>query len=289
MGQYVIKELEQLSGIKAHTIRIWEKRYHLLNPQRTTSNIRYYSDQDLKKIINVAMLHRSGMKISKISPLSEKEISEKVLAFEGKENDKKIPINQLIMAMVDMEEETFEKILSSQILKFGFENTMVEMIYPFLDKIGVLWQTNHVSPAQEHFISNLIRQKIIVAIDALSLPPPSTSKVLLFLPENEMHELGLLFYHYLIRKKGYRTYYFGQNLPYEDLKEVIRIHNPDMLFTSITCSLKDFTIEDFLHQLVHHFPNQKILVSGFQIQSVIKVHPSIHLIKKMEDLRLAFE
>jgi DNA-binding transcriptional MerR regulator len=265
MGQYSIKELEQLSGIKAHTIRIWEKRHKIIEPSRTATNIRYYSDLDLKKIINVSLLNTYGIKISKIADMSLDDMNKKVLEISELENDKGVHIDQMVIAMIDMEEELFEKILNNLILRFGFEQTITEIIYPFLEKIGILWQTQNITPAHEHFISNLIRQKIVVAIDGLPIPPKTQKKILLFLPEGEMHELGLLFYHFLIRKAGYRTYYLGQNVPHEDLISVYKVHQPDFMLTSIT-STPPVPIEKYLERLANEFEQTKILASGYQVQ-----------------------
>ncbi|MBL0739702.1 MerR family transcriptional regulator [Chryseolinea lacunae] len=265
MGKYSIKELEQLSGIKAHTIRIWEKRHNLIAPSRTATNIRYYSDEDLKKIINVSLLNNNGIKISKIADMTPDAMKEKVLQISSLNNDTGVHIDQLVVAMIDMEEELFEKILNNLILHYGFEKAITDVIYPFLEKIGILWQTHNITPAHEHFISNLIRQKIIVAIDGLPLPPKTSKKILLFLPEGEMHEMGLLFYHFLTRKGGYRTYYLGQNVPHEDLVSVYKAQTPDILLCSIT-STPDLPIEEYLNRLVHDFPACPILVSGYQVQ-----------------------
>jgi DNA-binding transcriptional MerR regulator len=266
MGQYSIKELEQLSGIKAHTIRMWERRHKIIEPSRTSTNIRYYSDLDLKKIINVSLLNTFGIKISKIADMSFDDMNKKVLEISGLENDKGVHIDQLVIAMIDMEEELFEKILSNLILRFGFEKTITEIVYPFLEKIGILWQTQNITPAHEHFISNLIRQKIIVAIDGLPIPPMTAKKILMFLPEGEMHELGLLFYHFLIRKEGHRTYYLGQNVPHEDLKSVYKVHQPGLMVTSITSKLS-IPVEKYLETLANDFKETKILASGYQVQS----------------------
>src|SRR6478736_1342000 len=173
MGKYSIKELEQLSGIKAHTIRIWEKRHHLIQPERTQTNIRLYSDDDLKKIINVSVLNNHGVKISKIANLTADDLNKQVITLAESQNSTDLYIDQLVVSMVDLEEEAFEHLISSLTMKFGLERTITEIIYPFLDKIGILWQTGNISPAQEHFISNLIRQKLIVAIDALPISPKS--------------------------------------------------------------------------------------------------------------------
>jgi DNA-binding transcriptional MerR regulator len=262
MGKYSIKELEKLSGIKAHTIRIWEKRHKIIQPSRTTTNIRFYSDDDLKKIINVSLLNNNGIKISRIADMTLAEMNRKVLEISEVKSDTSVYIDHLILAMIDMEEEAFEKILNTIILRYGFERTVTEIIYPYLEKIGILWQAQNITPAHEHFISNLIRQKIIVAIDGLPLPPKTARRIVLFLPEGEMHELGLLFNHYLARLLGYRTYYLGQNVPHEDLVNVVKTHKPELLITSIITPIKG--IEQYFEKLGHEFPTARIFASGIQ-------------------------
>ncbi len=264
MGTYSIKELEKLSGIKAHTIRIWEKRHNIIRPERTATNIRFYSDEDLKKIINVSMLNNHGVKISKIADMSFEEINRKILDMTSSQTTASGYIEQLVVAMVDMEEERFEKTVSLLVRKFGFERTITEAIYPFLEKIGILWQTKNITPAQEHFISNLIRQKIISAIDALPLASDSEKKILLFLPEHELHEIGLLFNYYLVKQAGFKVYYLGQNVPNEDLVRIVAIHNPQTLVTSIIAPLSGGT-PAYLSRLSSQFPKQQILVSGIQV------------------------
>jgi MerR family transcriptional regulator, light-induced transcriptional regulator len=266
MGKYSIKELEKLSGIKAHTIRIWEKRHQIIAPERTKTNIRFYSDDDLKKIINVSVLNNNGVKISKIVKLSLAEINQHVAKLSETKNDIDIYIEQMIVAMIDMEEETFEKLLASLTLKFGFEKTMLEIVYPFMEKIGVLWLTDNITPAQEHFISHLIRQKIIVAIDALPLAPKTERKAVLFLPENELHELGLLFYHYVVKKLGVRTYYLGQTVPHKSLKSACEAHQPDLIITALTAGPKPSEMGKYLNQLSVDLPNTQILVTGYALK-----------------------
>jgi DNA-binding transcriptional MerR regulator len=269
MGKYSIKELEQLSGIKAHTIRIWEKRHNLISPQRTETNIRYYSDEDLKKIINIALLNNHGMKISKLATMSMEEINKKIMEMAETMPEIYIYIDQLVVAMVDMEEERFEKILSTLFLRFGFERSITEVVYPFLEKIGVLWLTKNINPAQEHFISNLIRQKIIVAIDSLPMVSSNAKRMVLYLPENELHELGLLFCHYISRNAGFKTYYLGQNVPHNDLLSVIEIHKPDILVSYITSSPYG-GVEAYISKLQQNLPKQKMMISGYQVSKMLQ-------------------
>ncbi|MCU0357730.1 MAG: MerR family transcriptional regulator [Cyclobacteriaceae bacterium] len=268
MGQYSIKELEKLSGIKAHTIRIWEKRHHIVEPQRTDTNIRLYSDDDLKRIINVSLLNNFGIKISRIADMSQDEMNQKILELSEQKSEASIFIDQLIVAMVDLDEEKYEKTLSNLILRFGFERTITEIVYPFMEKIGVLWQTENVTPAQEHFISHLIRQKIIVAIDGLPSNIHADKRVLLYLPENEWHELGLLFFHYITKKSGFRTYYLGQSVPFADVKSVVETHNPDIIITSLISSPFGTRVQDYLNKLAENFPDKKVFVSGYQMRAL---------------------
>lgn len=235
MGRYSIKDLERLSGIKAHTIRIWEKRYGVIVPERSDTNIRTYCDTDLKRLLNIAILNNNGFKISRIATLQQEELHEKVREVCETHCNYTSEIDRLIVCMVDIDELKFEKILSDNILRYGFEDTILEIIYPFLVKIGVMWQTGSINPAQEHFMSNLIRQKLIVAIDGLLPTPAGQSKVFtVFLPEGELHELGMLFYNYVIRKNGHTVVYLGQSVPLLDVQQVAHIRKADYLVTTVT-------------------------------------------------------
>jgi DNA-binding transcriptional MerR regulator len=267
MGKYSIKELEQLSGIKAHTIRIWEKRYTIISPERTSTNIRFYSDEDLKKIMNVSVLNSHGVKISRIAELSAEEIANKILALSDTQPEASIYIDQLVVAMVDLEEEKFEKILNALVNKVGFERSITEVVYPFMEKIGVLWQTGTITPAHEHFISNLIRQRLITAVAALPFASKKARTAILFLPEGELHEIGLLFYHYIARNRGFKTIYLGQSVPHDDLKVVYKIHQPVVLITSLvsTPAPKDF--EKYINTLSQDFSKSSILASGLMLRN----------------------
>ncbi|MFO7842573.1 MAG: MerR family transcriptional regulator [Bacteroidales bacterium] len=271
MASYSIKELENLSGIKAHTIRIWEKRYKLIVPSRTETNIRYYCDKDLKRLLNVAILNRQGIRISEIAKLSDEELSERVVNMASDSGDAAQNIEQLVIAMVDMDEVKFDRILSRYIMHEGFENAVIRVIFPFFERIGILWQTGTINPAHEHFVSNLFRQKLMVAIDNIMVTDnQKAKKFILFLPEGEYHELGLLFYNYLIRKSGQIVYYLGSSVPFNDVLETSKMVNPDYFFTTITSLLtRDETVK-YLKNLSKAFPLQKILVTGQQIDQILK-------------------
>ncbi len=266
MSFYSIKDLEQLSGIKAHTLRIWEQRYNFITPKRTDTNIRYYDDEDLKLILNVSLLRENGYKISRIAGLDAQQLSRAVLSITEKNSSFSDQIHSLVLAMIDLDEERFEKIMSTNILQSGFENTMFSIIFPFLTKIGVLWQTGSVSPAQEHFISNLIRQKLIVAIDGCFVSSKEEKeKYLLFLPEGELHELSLLFCHYIIKSRKNKVVYLGQNVPLPDLISTYELYKPDYLVTVFTSAPTQDKVQKYLDSLGRHFTKSKIYLSGFQV------------------------
>lgn len=285
MSSYSIKDLEQLSGIKAHTLRIWEQRYSLLNPKRTETNIRYYDDSDLKLILNVSLLNSKGIKISKIAAMSRVEIGNEIIRLTEESLDHNDHIEALTICMVEMDEERFEKILNTNIIKFGFENTIIKIVYPFLSRIGVLWQTGAINPAQEHFISNLIRQKLIVALDG-QVHIKGGKKFLLFLPAGELHEISLLFSTYLIKKSGHKVIYLGQSTPIEDLISVYKLHQPDYLFTIITTSPSGEKMQSFLDVMSSKFQDAEILISGLQtLDSELHISSNITVLANSKDIK----
>jgi len=233
-GYYSIKDLERLTGIKAHTLRIWEKRYNIVEPHRSESNIRSYTDEDLKKLLNISILVKNGYKISKVADLCSASVNDKIIEISRLSNNHNSEIEGLILSMIELDEVKFEKILNSSVIKLGFEKTINDVIYPLFEKIGVLWQTGSINPAQEHFISSLVRRKLFVAIDGLSFNTmPDAEKYILYLPEWELHEIGLLFYDYLIRKSGNSVVYLGQSLPYKNLISISDTLQPDYILTNL--------------------------------------------------------
>jgi MerR family transcriptional regulator, light-induced transcriptional regulator len=265
MGVYTIRELENLSGIKAHTIRIWEKRFGLIAPQRTSTNIRTYCDSELKKILNISILNRHGLKISKIAQLSQDEIVSKVNQFTHEVTNTESQIESLTVAMIDLDEYRFEQVLSRAIIQFGFEEAVTTVLYPFFVKIGLMWQTGAVIPAQEHFITNLVKQKFFSAIDGLlSKEVPGTQQFIFFLPEGELHELGLLFLCYLAKKRGHRTIYLGQSVPLSDLAEVVKRRQVDFLVTSVITTINGLDMASLIKSLSNDFSDITIFLTGSQ-------------------------
>lgn len=264
MAEYKIKELEVLTGIKAHTIRIWEKRYGIIEPERTETKIRTYSDQELTLLLNVALLNKSGVKISHIAKLSPKQIGEKVLEIESN-SEASMAIDKFILSLVEMDESLFQQTLEGLTQEFGLEIVFRDYLIPFLERIGVMWQVGSINPAQEHFMSVLIRQKIIAEIDRLGIPKKEGKTIMLYLPEHEQHEISLLFYQYFLRLKGNHTVYLGQSVPYDSLIDCIERIKPDALLTSwITCTDSTFMIHYFKN-LQKDGKNITVYASGTQI------------------------
>ena len=280
MNAFTIRDLENLSGIKAHTIRIWEQRYTFLKPHRTNTNIRYYSNDELKTVLNIALLNKYGFKISHIEKMQATEIRDKILSLGDARAIQERIVNDLVQEMVDMEFERFEKIIANYILAKGIERTVIQIIFPFLEKIGILWLTGHVSPAQEHLVTNIIRQKLIVGIESTISPVRLDKTCLLFLPEGEHHELGLLFMYYLLKSRGARIIYLGANVPVKDAQYVIKSKKPDMVFVHLTATAANFNFDKFLQNIHLYFENTRTIISGQLTQQYKKNPPASVEFKK---------
>jgi DNA-binding transcriptional MerR regulator len=288
MAEYKIKDIEALTGIKAHTLRIWEKRYELLVPERTDTQIRTYTDSELTFLLNISLLNKSGYKISKIAKLSSQEIAE--LVWEIKVSSSLDNSGEkLILALIHLNESLFRDTLNDLIEEVGLEDTFSNHLIPFLDRIGVMWLVGTITPAQEHFISNLIRQKVIAEIDKLAIPNPTDAPIMLYLPEHEWHELGLLYYQFLLRKKGLHTVYLGQSLPYDSTIDCIKRLNPSAIITSWLTAVDDEFLIKYFEQLIADSNNKPIYAGGAQINMKITLlDKKIIEIKNAKDLKTLF-
>ena len=285
MNAFTIKDLENLSGIKAHTIRIWEQRYNFLKPQRTTTNIRYYSNNELKTVLNIALLNKYGFKISHIDRMQPNEIREKILSLGDARAIQERIINDLVQEMVDLEMEQFEKVINSYISSKGIERTVIQIIFPFLEKIGILWQTGHINPAQEHLVTNIIRQKLIFAIETTVSHIKLNKTFLLFLPEGEHHELGLLFMYYLLKSRGANTIYLGANVPVKDVEHVIKLKKPDISFIHLTATCSNFNFEKFLNNVQQKFGSTTTIITGQLTQQYRKkIPPSVQFKRSLPEV-----
>lgn len=287
MAIYSIKDLENLSGIKAHTLRIWEQRYGILTPSRTETNIRTYSDEELKRVLNIALLQdKGGFKISAIANMSEAEMASHILHLSESQFDFPDQIQALTLAMMDLDEAQFQLLTKNMIQAHGFESYMLDVIYPFMRRLGTLWLSGSVGPAQEHFISHLIRQKLVASIDAQDLSlKPDAKKFLLYLPEGELHEIGLLFANYVFRARKHSVVYLGQSLPYEELLLAYEIHQPDYIFSVFTSEPNVELIDNYVAQMAKDLPNAQVLLTGYQILQPERQIPSnIHVIPDFQGL-----
>lgn len=259
MMRFQIRDLEGFSGVKAHTIRIWEKRYGLLSPDRTGTNIRHYGSDDLRSILNVAYLNQRGYKISKIAALSVVERETLVREVSEKDGGADEVLNMLKLAMLGFDEARFNAESAKHVVKHGFRSLMEDVYARLLEHIGLLWQTSSICPAQEHFVSNIIRQKLIVACDALPMNTRSSDALhVLYLPENEIHELGLLYLNYILRSQGKRTLYLGQSVPAADLVQLSASHpGPIVFVTLLTTQPPPAEVHEFLKNLRTRLPDDR--------------------------------
>ncbi|MDX9726746.1 MAG: MerR family transcriptional regulator [Bacteroidales bacterium] len=279
MEQYTLNDLEKLTGIRADTIRIWEYRYSIVTPRRTETNRRWYTGDDLRKLINISILNRYGTRISEIATLPVDILESRTEELVKGKNDPGLFTDSLVKAITEYNEEAVNEILLRASIKLGFEKTFTNVVFPFLKKVGVLWHTGSVNIGSEHFISNIFRQRLIAAIDSLT---PSKSgngmKLLMFLPENEYHELGLLWYAYIAQSLGNRVIYLGQSTPLSAVAEVSTSWKPEMIITG-TLSGKPLDDPDkFVRDLKASFPESRILLSGFladvaEKTGLVEVHP----------------
>lgn len=285
MNAFTIKDLENLTGVKAHTIRIWEQRYSFLKPQRTDTNIRYYNNEELKTILNIALLNKYGYKISHINRMTEAEMREKIVTLSNSQAQQERVINDLIQHMIDLKLDEFEDVLDGYIKIKGIEKAINYIIFPFMERIGVLWVTDHINPAQEHLVSNIIRQKLIVGIENVGSSLNINKTVLLFLPEGEYHELGLLYIQYLIKSRGLNYLYLGANVPIEDVAYIANVKKPDYLYTHLTSVSNSFSFERFLTQLTKHVESTPIIISGRLTQAYEKkIPPRINFKRSLSEV-----
>ena len=270
---YSIKDLEVLSGIKMHTIRIWEKRYKLLTPNRTETNIRWYDDDDLKRLLNVSMLIKNGYKISKVTSWDDNLIREKVLKLTENKSSESDYIDNFILLMVEMDNIGFEQLVDEVLLKYNIEKAFFDIFFRLFGKVGTYWQVGSIFPAQEHFVTSLLRQKLIAAIDGLDVKHRRKATMLFFTHEGELHEMSLLFYSFLAKKSGFDIFYLGQAVPFSDLEKISTLKAIDFVFTAFTNSIPKPELDDYLVRLKNCFPKQKIFVTGHQIQHNMPLLP----------------
>lgn len=288
MARYTIKDLENFTGIKSHTIRIWEQRYGLLQPNRTDTNIRFYSDEDLRKILNVKLLYDRGLKISRISSMSDQEVLDQVGEFlDGGTTHQNEVVEQFVRGIIDHDESRIKELLQEISEEKELDELYPQIIIPLLTRVGDLWQMGTISVSHEHFISNIIREFFIINITQQTGTLYSRGRVVLFLPEHEQHELSLLFYYYILKKRGFDCFYLGQSVPFNDLEHFVNVSKPDYLVCSLINSVKEIEIKTFFDQITSLIAPEKIFVGGIQTKLFKSKIPSkVNVINAVEDIKL---
>jgi DNA-binding transcriptional MerR regulator len=267
MNHFSIRDLENLTGIKAHTIRIWEQRYSILEPKRTPTNIRYYDADDLKLALRVSLLNKFGYKISRIHRMRSEEMADLIDTISDERFRLQADAIGMLNAMLAMDTAAIDRQLSAHVTRHGIEATMEGLVFEFLEKIGLMWLTDRISSAQEHLVSHVIQRKIAVAIDGLPAPRRDAPAVLLFLPEGEIHDIGLWYAHYLLRKAGLDAVHLGANTPLRDAQSVYALRRPPYVYVHLTVSTGAYDAPHYLQHLCTIFPDSTVLVSGAILQN----------------------
>jgi len=286
LATYSIRDLAKLSGIKAHTIRIWEQRYAIIEPKRTASNIRYYTDDDLKFLMNIAFLNRKGIRISKIAKMSKCCINEEVGRLSQTEAEHTDHFQTLTMAMLELDEHKICELLSKCFEDDGVEETILNVLVPFLEKISLLWLTGSINAVHEQFASCLIRRKILTATsNVIPNADNSETKVLLYLPEEDQQELYLIFVEYLLKKRGIEVVYLGSKVSIEDLKLATSIHKPTYIYTIISEQHKCYVPECYVKRLREGVDVPHLLVSVFlHTPRAISPPPNVTVLDDLNEL-----
>jgi DNA-binding transcriptional MerR regulator len=284
MDRFTISDIENVSGIKAHTLRIWEKRYGILVPKRKESNHRYYDNDDLRFILQVAYLYNRGYKISKIARLQRPELKKHISEVSGNETAPFFE-SAMLQAAFNFDAMTFEETLTSAMERMGFEQCIGEVVYPYFEKIGLLWMNSEAVPAQEHFSSNIIRNKIIMAIDNMQTAARGTTQpIVLFTPEDEHHEIPLLFAHYLFKKHNKAVVYLGASVAIDTLKYFCEERKHEQLFFNMITNFTGFSIDDYVMTLCKTFPANKIIMSGPRAEDVTVQMPNCILLTSLQSM-----
>lgn len=264
MVVYSIKDLEKLSGVKAHTLRIWEKRYDLIQPKRTSTNIRYYTDNDLRKLLNVCILYRKGYKISKIAKMESSELLEKVSNYSNLDLSFEDQLDALMLFILELDSYNFSKVLEQHISQEGLEETMKTIIYPLLDKLSLAWLAGSFSGIHESFVSQIIRSKILHSTEALGDNTNNSPAYIIYLPLGERHELSLLFLHFLLKKNKCKVINLGMEVNMQDIILAIDKCSPDYVFTILNEEPTQIPLQKYITKITENLGNAKLLVTGYQ-------------------------
>jgi MerR family transcriptional regulator, light-induced transcriptional regulator len=284
MQKFSIRDIESMSGVKAHTLRIWEQRYDMFKAQRKESLHRFYDNNDLKKLLRISFLYHNGWKISKIASLSDDEMINQVVQSKIKK-DSFIPyVLKLLEAAVDFDEKKFRGLLQEVINNVGFETCIKEVCYTFLNRVGLLWMTNNIIPAQEHFSSAIIQHMIIAETNKLPKPPQKDESIILFTPEGEYHEMPLLFIQYMMKKAGRNIIYLGINVKWQDVISVFQLGEVKEIYLHLITNFTKLDVNDYLQQLCTSLPEKQIILSGIAAKEVTKTWDNLLVLKTESEI-----
>ena len=289
MQNFSIRNIELLTGIKAHTLRIWEQRYDFFKAPRKDSKQRFYSNEDLQKLLCISFLYHNGWKVSRIAALSDEEIRTEANKIELGPTNYPTYLQKLLQAAIDFNEADFLRIVQQLIDNIGFEKTITEVCYPYLQRVGLLWDTNRVIPAQEHFSSYIIQNRVISETEKYSAVQNEAPEIILFCPENEHHELPLLYINYLLRKNGWRVLYLGKNIKLEDLEEAAKIPGIKYLYLHLITNFTGFYIDDYFEKLRKTFPDKTIFASGKGIEQSERSFVGLKLLRRDDEIHQFIE
>lgn len=284
MQIFTIRDIENLTGIKAHTLRIWEQRYKLFIPKRKESQHRIYDNEDLKALLRISFLYHNGFKISKLAKLSHEEIIRHVKETQIAEGSFSLYVTQLIESALDFNEYAFINIVNEIIEKIGFEKCIVEVCYRYLQKVGLLWSTNNIIPAQEHFTSCIIQNRIIVETEKISAAHNLQPSIVLFCPHNEFHELPLLFINYLLRKNSWGTIYLGANSKIKDVEQIASLQGINYLYMHLITNFTGYDADEYFEKICKAFASKKVLASGEGIKKVQRTFSNLTLLKSDQQI-----
>jgi DNA-binding transcriptional MerR regulator len=284
MNYFTISDIVNLSGIKAHTLRIWEQRYHILRPKRKESKHRYYDNEDLKEILRIAWLNKNGYKISRIAQMSRKQMIEICSDDKNQDEIKEAIFNGFLQAISDLDETAFQQAMQAPLIHLGFERTILEIFFPLLERIGQNWMSDKTRPVQEHFASEQIKRKILAGIQSIQLPDDGPL-TLLFTPVDELHEIPLLVIQYFLKKKGTRIAYLGTSASISDLEYYVKKRPVFTLHFHLITHFSYRTIDEYVEELLERFPLQQIVVSGPVAAQIKLYHPRLKLLSSMQQLK----
>lgn len=281
MAIYSISDLEELTGVKAHTIRIWEKRYGVVTPERTETNIRYYQDDDLKALINIALLNRNGFKISHIAQMPPEKIAEHVASITAIDLPGKDQVDALSLSLIELDIYKFESIMDSNINQMGLEVAMMEVIYPFIEKLGLLWLSGAMDVSHEMYLNTMLKRKLMGEIDQLPLVKNGPT-VVLFLPPGNTQELSMLFVHFLMKKKGIKVINIGTESDFDSIKSACRISNADRALT-LNTDEQDIGFTQFIEKVLNDLSCGLVVSGRVQDLAVVEKNPNLHILNGLSD------